>query len=398
MASLKVRLGLAGGLAALTTILVLAARAPDNDATLPADAAIDSLARAPLKPERLQPLEGSPTEEAEGTDSEFRFSPPAGEKQADAADAAATAGAPLSEAFERLLAADYTGARTIAEPYATAGDANARHLIGYLFERGLGVERNLSKALELYSAAASDGNTDAILALGDLAMGAPGVTRNIDKAIGWYRMGVESGDARAEARLGAIYADPAIGRRDMKRAITLFEAAAAKNDPDAHYALGVATIEGENGPIDYEMAARHFRAAATAGHPPAAYNLGVIYDTPHIGPPDALQAADWFKRAANAGYAPAMTALGLFAHRGDAPGQPADWFERAADAGDPQGRFLYAVALAKGDGREPDTRRARSLAEDVLDDPKAEDVLKANARALIASLDTSETKALRLRN
>ena len=396
MASLKIRLGLAGGLAVLTTAIVFLGQT-SGPAEPQRDFALDDVANSPVRPQSSQsPRAGVGAEEKSRTPhasgEEFRFSAP-GDRRGDP-----LAVTPLNEAFERLIAGDYAAATRIAEPFAEQGDANARHLIGYLYERGLGVERDVAKALELYSQAATQGNTDAMLALGDLAMGAPGVTRNIDKAVGWYRMGVENNDPRAEARLGAIYADVELGRRDMVRALSLFESAAAKNDPDAHYALGVAHIEGDERPIDYYKAAEHFEAAAKAGHAPAAYNLGVIYDTPYIGPPDSFQAADWFTRAANAGYAPAMTALGLFAHRGDAPGEPADWFEKAAKAGDPQGRFLFAVALAKGDGREPDKGLARNLATEVMNDPTAEDMLKANARALIASLDNSEPSGLRLRN
>ena len=403
MSSLKVRLGLAGGLVVLTTALVLFAQ---TDATKDADRPDagpqtgDRVRTAALQPDLKRTLQPTLRDSDEQDSDGFRFAPPGADTTAGSDDRSeeVPVDAPLSDAFERLLASEYDAARRIAEPHAAQGNPDARHLIGYLYERGLGVSRDLGKALSLYSEAAADGSTDAMLALGDLAMGTTGVQRNIDKAIGWYRMGIDHDDPRAQSRLGAIYADPNLGRRDMERALTLFERAAAKDDPDAHYALGVVYLEGDTRPLNYEKAAGHFEAAGKAGHAPAAYNLGVIYDTPYIGPPDAYKAAEWFTRAANGGYGPAMTALGLFANRGDAPGQPADWFEKAARAGDPHGRFLFAVALAEGDDREKDPARARELANEVLTDPAAEDMLKANARALLASLDKSAQNTLRLRN
>jgi len=82
-----------------------------------------------------------------------------------------------------------------------------------------------------------------------------------------------------------------------------------------------------------------------------------------------------------------MTGLGLLIHRGaKAEESPADWFERAARADDPQGRFLYAVALSEGDGREVDPASALVLVDDLLADEAAPPELKAQAKKLKARL------------
>jgi len=83
--------------------------------------------------------------------------------------------------------------------------------------------------------------------------------------------------------------------------------------------------------------------------------------------------------AAEAGFAPARVGLGLLLHDGAAgEDRPADWFARAAEAGDPQGMFLYAVALSQGDGRERD-----------------EDAAIAQLDALIASPDPADPALIR---
>ena len=78
-----------------------------------------------------------------------------------------------------------------------------------------------------------------------------------------------------------------------------------------------------------------------------------------------------------------MTGLGLLVHSGvDAEESPADWFERAADAGDPQGRFLYAVALSEGDGRDRDADAARLLVDGLIADSNVDSGLKEQAKKL----------------
>lgn len=92
--------------------------------------------------------------------------------------------------------------------------------------------------------------------------------------------------------------------------------------------------------------------------------------------------------AAERGFPPALVGLGILAQRAGAtnPGA-ADWFEKAAAAGDPQGQFLYAVALSEGDGRPKDIAGAlqwvdRALAAGDALDPQ----LRADAQSLRARL------------
>ena len=64
-----------------------------------------------------------------------------------------------------FAAGDYAGARETWRPLAEAGDTRAQYSLGVIYEKGLGVARNIPKAVEWYRAAADQGYAPAIAAL-----------------------------------------------------------------------------------------------------------------------------------------------------------------------------------------------------------------------------------------
>jgi TPR repeat protein len=147
--------------------------------------------------------------------------------------------------------------------------------------------------------------------------------------------------------------------------------------------LAIVYLSGDGVVKDQGKAAEWFGKGAATGDPISAYNLGLMLQLGVLGVPDLDAAAVHMRAAAEAGFAPAMTGLGLLIHRGaQGPEVPADWFERAAKAGDPQGRFLYAIALSEGDGRERDNASALVLLDDLLADVAAPPELQAQAKKL----------------
>ncbi|MEO0398160.1 MAG: tetratricopeptide repeat protein [Pseudomonadota bacterium] len=299
----------------------------------------------------------------------------------------------LEPALERLKAGEYEKARWLAEPVANSGDPAAQHLVGYLYETGLGGLMDVRRAESFYRRSAQAGNIDAQVSLGILYLEGVDGDAKPELAVKWFRRAAEAGDARAIARLGALYTNGIGVQQDRIAGRSLFEQAAAAGDADALFVLGIAAMNGDGVPQDFQYARQRLEAASAAGHVEAAYNLAVLYRSEALGRPDIKKAAIIMNAAAEAGYAPAMTAMGLYAHRGEAEGAAADWFEKANAAGDLQGRFFYAVALAQGDGREKDAVRAKAIAESVLNDKNADGELKGNVRRFLQSLaDGKPTK------
>lgn len=307
-------------------------------------------------------------------------------------------GAALDPARQALAQKNYAKALTLATPLAKAGDPAANHLIGYLYENGLGVRPDIGAALRYYGDAAIAGDVNAQLALGVLAYEGDGVYPDYERAVGWFRLAAAQGDPRADVRLGILYAEGVGVKQSSVAAAHHFAKAAAKGDGDGQFLLGLSWLNGDGVPQSYKKAAASFESAAQQGHAEAAYNLGLMFESPVLGAPDEKKAAAFMRAAAQGGHPPAFAAMGLMAHRGAADGSAADWFEKGARAGDAQSAFLYAVALYEGDGRAKDVLGAITIADQIIASPSASDALKAQAAALKKSIRSRTPGPLTLRN
>ncbi len=305
---------------------------------------------------------------------------------------------PVDDAYQALMKGQYAKARALAEPLSKKGDAAANHLLGYLYEKGLGVKADIAAALRHYGDAAIKGSADAQLALGLLAFDGTGVYPDYERAAGWFRLAAAQGDPRADVRLGVMYAEGVGVQQNATAAAHHFAKAAARGDADGDFYLGVARLNGDGITQSYAKAAENFARAAAKGHGEAAYHLALMHDGAVLGAPDTDKAARLMKQAAEAGFAPAFAAMGLIVHRGDAEGSAADWFELGARAGDPESSFLYAVALFEGDGREQNPAAAIALIDRLVAAKSTPAPLKAQAETLRQSILRRTKGPITLRN
>lgn len=301
-------------------------------------------------------------------------------------------------AHKALLEGDYAKAKALAEPLAKRNDPAANHLLGYLYEKGLGVRADIGAALRHYGDAAIAGNADAQLALGVLAFEGDGVYPDYERAAGWFRLAAAQGDPRADVRLGLLYAEGLGVAQSSVAAAHHFAKAASRGDAEGEFWLGLSWLNGDGLPQSYQKAAANFEAAAGQGHAEAAYHLALIYDSPVLGAPDTDKAVHYMRQAAEGGFPQAFAAMGLIVHRGDAEGLAADWFEKGVRAGDPQSAFLYAVALSEGDGREKNILAALTIADQIIASKTAPEPLKAQAAALKKTIRARTAGPLTLRN
>ncbi|MEX6632427.1 tetratricopeptide repeat protein [Hyphococcus lacteus] len=301
-------------------------------------------------------------------------------------------GEDLSSIMTQVRAGEYQDAVATLSPLVEHGDADAQHLMGYLFENGFGVKRNLQRAVELYVMAARGGQADAQFALGELALEGDGIEKSAKTAAGWYLLAAKQEHALAKLRLGVLYAEGNGVDRDRQKALSYFEDAAIAGEPIAQRNLAIAYLSGDGVAQNIRKAAEWFERAAANGDPVANYNLGLLYQSGRIGPPDLKASTEKMRAGAEAGFAPAMVGLGLLLHESSETDElPVDWFERAAAAGDPQGRFLYAVSLAESDGRPQDIAGAIAqldviLADKSLLDPEFRRQVNALKKSLLKEL------------
>lgn len=92
---------------------------------------------------------------------------------------------------------------------------------------GLGVEKDPSTALALYTAASNAGHPYAPTDIGAIYFNGTGVKKNIDEAIKWYEIGAERGNYQAASNLAWIFSEGPKQKRDVVKAVQYTALAAA---------------------------------------------------------------------------------------------------------------------------------------------------------------------------
>ena len=259
------------------------------------------------------------------------------------------------------------------------GDSNATYELAMRYRSGLGVEKNLSKALNLLNGAANAGLAKAQFQLGDMYENGLGVVTNKKLAVDWYKKAAELGHIDAQYNLGAMYLPGEGVARDTAKALYWIGLAAeqdhagarmhwpalvnlllGQNDANAQYVAGVAHINGNDwAPQDIEVAVHLLKAAATQGHRDAEiklqelvpekedeqsksddndgisddakkfivrakngdveaqFVLGYMYDYGEGLPRDSEKAVHWYTKASEQGEARASYGLGLMYKYGE---------------------------------------------------------------------------------
>ena len=105
---------------------------------------------------------------------------------------------------------------------AKAGCAEAQRALGYLYDEGLGLPRNYTKAYKWYARAALQADETACNNIGFLYYNGNGVRRSKKQAKKWYKLAARAGSIIALSNLGILYEDA--GR--LKKAARYYRRAA----------------------------------------------------------------------------------------------------------------------------------------------------------------------------
>src|SRR6266705_1429347 len=95
------------------------------------------------------------------------------------------------------------------------------------------------------TALANAGDPIAQLKLGVAYDAGIGIERDIAKAIMWYKKSAEQGNADAQNSLGSLYQSGDGVSKDSKQAVYWFQKAAAQRHPDAQNSLAIRYLLGE---------------------------------------------------------------------------------------------------------------------------------------------------------
>ena len=170
---------------------------------------------------------------------------------------------------------DWATARTACEKLASAASGNgvAERTLGNIYERGLGLSRDLSAAATWYAKSASH-----------------------DDAGGQYRYGLLLRDGKG------------VGR-DEAKAFELFKLSASRGVTEAEFAAGDALDRGAGVGRNRTEAARWYQKAADAGNADAQFALGNLYTKGDGVPKSEPEAIKWYQKAAAQGHAKARREL-----------------------------------------------------------------------------------------
>jgi TPR repeat protein len=173
---------------------------------------------------------------------------------------------PVSADFKAAEAAvrrgEYPSAYQACKGEADAGDAECQHLVGYLYQEGLGVQLNATEAIRLFRLAAKRGLAIAQCHLGFAYERGFGVSPDDFEAVRWYRL------------------------------------AAAQGDPIGEYLLAFSLLEGRGITKDSARAIELLQHAADRGYAPAQIELAFQLETARGAMRQPIRAYVWYRIAA----------------------------------------------------------------------------------------------------
>lgn len=90
-------------------------------------------------------------------------------------------------------------------PLASAGNADAQHLLGLMYYMGRGVERDYAKAFAWHQKAALQGKADAQYVIGAMYYTGNAVEQDRAQAVHWFRKAAVQGHGEAQYALALMY-------------------------------------------------------------------------------------------------------------------------------------------------------------------------------------------------
>jgi TPR repeat protein len=185
------------------------------------------------------------------------------------------------------------------ETAALAGSATAMYELGFLYERGAGVNQDYDKARQWFDKGAAHGHAEAMDELGLLYASGQGVVQDYQEARKWFEKSAVAGSAPAMNNLGWLYSMGYGGVRDDQQARQWYEKAAVAGNTKAMCNLGGSYLDPQQ--LDYEQARKWFEKGAAAGDPSCMRDLGRVYEEGDGIAVDLAEARRWYEKAAAAG-------------------------------------------------------------------------------------------------
>ena len=192
---------------------------------------------------------------------------------------------------------------------ARLGYSTGQYNYAYMFENGLGTEKNLDSAFHWYSKAADQGYESAEYALGRFYYYGDGIAKNYSKARTYFLKSARKGNASAQFMSGFMFENGQGGSKNVYSARSWYKRAADQNHASSQNELGRMYDSGIGGVRSREKAYALFVKAASKGSDVGQYNLANYYYYGKGTPRNLTRSKYWYKKSCNNGYKLACTKL-----------------------------------------------------------------------------------------
>jgi len=203
----------------------------------------------------------------------------------------------VSQCEQFYLQKQYELALPICKKEAEQKHLKAQVYLGALYQFGLAVKKDNTKAVKWYRKAAEQGLAAAQLNLGIMYSNGHGVSQSYKEATKWYHKAAEQGLAKAQFNLGNIYGNGLGVTQNYKEAMKWWRKAADQGHDVAQFNLGQIYANGQGVTQNDKEAAKWWRKAAKQGLADAQYNLGRYHALE-----DITEALKWLIMSAKQGH------------------------------------------------------------------------------------------------
>jgi TPR repeat protein len=249
---------------------------------------------------------------------------------------------------------------------------------------GFGTQKNYVQAKKLYEECDATGNPIAAACLGNMYLDGIGVKKDIQRAIDYYLRSASKGDSEGMYKMGALlekgtYKESDDPQVNMMKALECYKKAAASNHMEALTDLGYIAEHGlHEAKQSFEEAVEFYTRAANQQYPRALNNLGILHFKGQVPGKhnNDRKAFEYFTMASEQGYVKSFANIGICYEKGR--GVPHDMmkarlhFELAAEMGDTDGKYNLGYILLKTgslhDSEEDYNRAANYFREVIAED------------------------------
>ena len=184
---------------------------------------------------------------------------------------------------------------------ANQGDLYAQSQLGTYYQKGIAVEKNLSIAFNWYLKAAKRDQSYSQRKIGYLYQFGHGTNKDLVKSYQWYLKAGERGDSYAQHQLGIINRDGRGVSVNMQKSYYWFNKAARQNKKESMYALANLLWNGQGVEVNKAEASIWYHKSAEKNYALAQFWLGEMYASGQVVKRDLKKACRWTLKASNNG-------------------------------------------------------------------------------------------------